>query len=74
MEMIRQNYVDEKKVTYEDLVEGALEGMLRKLDPHLRVHGPHSSEDMQREQSDTSEGVGITVSSNNTADHRHGAR
>ena len=62
MEMIRQNYVDEKKVTYEDLVEGALEGMLRKLDPHCEYMGRTLFEDMQREQSDTSEGVGITVS------------
>lgn len=62
MEMIRQNYVDEKKVTYEDLVEGALEGMLRKLDPHCEYMGRSLFEDMQREQKDTSEGVGITVS------------
>lgn len=62
MEMIRQNYVDEKKVTYADLVEGALEGMLRKLDPHCEYMGRTLFEDMQREQSDTSEGVGITVS------------
>lgn len=61
MEMIRQNYVDEKKVSYEDLVEGALEGMLRRLDPHCEYMGRTLFEDMQREQSDTSEGVGITV-------------
>ena len=62
MEMIRQNYVDEKKVTYEELVEGALEGMLRRLDPHCEYMGRSLFEEMQREQSDTSEGVGITVS------------
>ncbi len=62
MEMIRQNYVDDKKATYEELVEGALEGMLRKLDPHCEYMGRTLFEDMQREQSDTSEGVGITVS------------
>ena len=62
MEMIRQSYVDEKKVSYEDLVEGALEGMLRKLDPHCEYMGRTLFEDMQREQSDTSEGVGITIS------------
>lgn len=62
MEMIRQNYVDEKKVTYEELVEGALEGMLRRLDPHCEYMGRSLFEEMQLEQSDTSEGVGITVS------------
>lgn len=61
MEMIRQNYVDEGKASYEELVQGALEGMLQRLDPHCEYMGRTLFEDMQREQSDTSEGVGITV-------------
>jgi len=61
VEMIRQSYVDESKVTYEELIEGALEGMLRRLDPHCEYMGRTLFEDMRREQSDTSEGVGITV-------------
>ncbi len=61
MEIIRQNYVDEKKVTYEQLIEGALEGMLRKLDPHCEYMGRTLFEEMQQEQRDTSEGVGITI-------------
>lgn len=61
MEIVRQNYVDPGKVTYEQLVEGALEGMLRKLDPHCQYMGRSLFEDMQREQRDTSEGVGITI-------------
>ncbi len=61
MEIIRQNYVDEKKVNYELLVEGALEGMLRKLDPHCEYMGRSLFEEMQQEQRDTSEGVGITI-------------
>ncbi len=61
MEMIRQNYVDEDKVTFAELVEGALEGMLRRLDPHCEYMGRTLFEDMQREHSDTSEGIGITV-------------
>ncbi len=61
MEMIRQNYVDESRVTFTELVEGALEGMLRRLDPHCEYMGRTLFEDLQREQSDTSEGVGITV-------------
>jgi hypothetical protein len=39
MEIIRQNYVEADKVTYGDLIEGALEGMLRKLDPHCEFMG-----------------------------------
>ncbi len=61
MEMIRQNYVDEKKVTYEQLIEGALDGMLKKLDPHCEYMGRSLFEEMQQEQRDTSEGVGITI-------------
>ena len=61
MEMIREHYVDEKKVTYEELVQGALEGMLSRLDPHCEYMGKQLFEDMQREQADTSEGVGITI-------------
>jgi carboxyl-terminal processing protease len=61
METIRQSYVDESKITYKALVEGALEGMLRRLDPHCEYMGKSLFEDMQREQSDTSEGVGISV-------------
>ena len=61
MQMIRENYVDEKKVTYEELIAGALDGMLRKLDPHCEYMGRQLFEDMQKEQADTSEGVGITI-------------
>lgn len=61
MEMVRQNYVDESKITYAELVEGALEGMLNRLDPHCEYMGKSLFEDMQREQSDTSEGIGITI-------------
>src|ERR1700679_2201520 len=65
MEMVRRNYVDEKKVSYEDLVEGALEGMLRKLDPHCEYMGKSLFEEMQQEQRDTSEGVGVTIALRN---------
>jgi carboxyl-terminal processing protease len=61
MDMIREHYVDEKKVTYKELIQGALEGMLSRLDPHCEYMGRQLFEDMQREQADTSEGVGITI-------------
>ncbi len=61
IEVVRRHYVESDKVTYATLVEGALEGMLRKLDPHCEFMGRSLFEDLQREQTDTSEGVGITV-------------
>lgn len=65
MEMIRESYVDESKVTYEELIAGALDGMLRRLDPHCEYMGRQLFEDMQREQADTSEGVGVTIALRN---------
>lgn len=65
MQMIRENYVDEGKVTYEELISGALDGMLRKLDPHCEYLGKQLFEDLQREQTDSSEGVGITIALRN---------
>ena len=34
IEQVRRNYVDEDKVTYDQLVDSALDGMLANLDPH----------------------------------------
>lgn len=61
MEIVRRNYVDEKKVSYDKLIEGALEGMMHKLDPHCEYMGKSLFEEMQQEQRDTSEGVGVTI-------------
>jgi carboxyl-terminal processing protease len=61
METVRDKFVDSSKITYKQLVDGALEGMLRSLDPHCDYMKRDLFEDVQREQADTSEGVGITV-------------
>ena len=34
MQLIRQDYVDDKKISYHDLTYSALRGMLSDLDPH----------------------------------------
>ena len=34
VEQVRANYVDADKSTYEELIQGALRGMLQSLDPH----------------------------------------
>ncbi len=63
MEIVRENYVDEQKVTYRQLIDHALEGMLAGLDPHSQFLFPKVFEEM-REQTEESmaAGVGITVS------------
>ncbi len=62
MELIRQNYVDEKKVGYERLVSSALRGMLEDLDPHSQYMSPEVFAQMKESSEDTTEGIGITVS------------
>ena len=34
LERVRQDYVDGEKVSYQDLIHGAMKGMLSTLDPH----------------------------------------
>ena len=62
VELIRTNYVDGSKVSYEKLVASALEGMLKELDPHSQFMRPETYQRMQQEQANTYEGVGITIS------------
>jgi len=65
MELIRQNYVDKSKVSYEKLVNSALEGMLDNLDPHCQFMHPELFEQMKRDTGGTYEGVGITIAIRN---------
>ncbi len=62
MQMIRQNYVDEHKVTYQRLIESALEGMFSSLDPHSQYMHKRVFEQMNKKQKNTYDGVGISVS------------
>ena len=62
IETIRQKYVDEDKVSYERLMEAALEGMFSSLDPHSSYMHRRLFEQMQKSQSNSYEGIGITIS------------
>ena len=62
METIRQKYVDEDKVTYDRLMEAALEGMFSSLDPHSSYMHRRLFEQMQKSQGNSYEGIGITIS------------
>lgn len=61
MQIIRDSFVDKNKVGYKQLMDGALQGMLSSLDPHCEYMARDLFEDVQKEQADSSEGVGITV-------------
>ena len=61
MELIRQDYVDEKKVTYEELTHAALRGMLNDLDPHSQFMEPKDFKGMQDDTNSRFGGLGIVV-------------
>lgn len=65
LETIRQGYVDSEKVTYEKLINSALEGMLASLDPHSQFMQPKVFDQLKRHTDSTYEGIGVTISTKN---------
>ena len=63
--MVRQNYVDSEKTTYDRLINSALMGMLADLDPHSQFMQPKVFEQLRRNTGSTYEGVGITIAIRN---------
>src|SRR5205823_306356 len=47
LELIRQDYVDQNKTSYHDLINAAMKGMLSSLDPHSQFMDPDDFRDMQ---------------------------
>lgn len=62
LETIRQGYVDADKVTYEKLINSALEGMLADLDPHSQFMQPKVFDQLKRHTDSTYDGIGVTIS------------
>jgi carboxyl-terminal processing protease len=62
MERIRQEYVDGENLSYDDLVRGALKGMLNTLDPHSEYMEPRKYDDLRKDTEGEYGGVGIVVS------------
>ncbi len=61
LQLIRQDYVEGDRVSYRELTQNALRGMLTALDPHSQFM---STEDFERMQDDTRDqfgGLGIRV-------------
>src|SRR5213082_3706541 len=65
LELIRQDYVDENKTSYHDLVTAAMKGMLSSLDPHSQFMDPNDFRDMQDDTRSRFNGLGIEVSMKN---------
>jgi len=62
MERIRKDYVDGKDLTYQELVHGALKGMVNTLDPHSEFLEPTKYKDLQDDTQGQFGGLGIVVS------------
>lgn len=61
VEQVRANYVDADKSTYQDLIEGALKGMLQSLDPHSQFMDEESFTAMKEDTAGKFGGLGITI-------------
>ena len=62
LQLIRQDYVDEKKISYHDLTYAALRGMLQSLDPHSQFMEPTDFKGMQDDTKSQFGGLGVVVS------------
>src|SRR5437773_8702042 len=62
LELIRQDYVDDNKTSYHDLITAAMKGMLSSLDPHSQFMDPNDFRDMQDDTRSRFNGLGIEVS------------
>lgn len=61
LQLIRQDYVDEKKVSYEKLTHAALRGMLESLDPHSQFMESDDFKGMQDDTNSRFGGLGVVV-------------
>jgi len=61
MHRIHNDYVDGEKVSYADLIQGALKGMLGTLDPHSEFMQPTKYEELKKDTEGAFGGVGIQI-------------
>lgn len=61
MQLIRSDYVDEKKTGYDELTHAALKGMLSSLDPHSQFMEPRDFKGMQDDTNSRFGGLGVVV-------------
>lgn len=61
MQLIRQDYVDDKKISYRSLTYAALKGMLNSLDPHSQFMEPSELKGMEDDTKSEFGGLGIIV-------------
>jgi carboxyl-terminal processing protease len=61
LEKVRDEYVDGKKLTYQELIYGALKGMINTLDPHSEFMEPQKYNELQSDTEGKFGGLGIMI-------------
>lgn len=61
LEKVRKDYVDGQNLTYQQLVYGALNGMINTLDPHSEFLDPEEYKELQSDTEGNFGGLGIIV-------------
>jgi len=67
LELIRQDYVDENKVSFHKLTYGAMRGMMESLDPHSQFMDPDDFKGMEDDTKSQFGGLGVVVSAKDGA-------
>ena len=62
LDRVRNDYVDGGKLTYQELIHGALRGMLSTLDPHSEFMEPVKYDELKKDTQGEFGGVGIVIS------------
>ncbi|SVA89584.1 uncharacterized protein METZ01_LOCUS142438 [marine metagenome] len=65
LEEVRRHYVDEGKVSYNDLVESALQGMVSRLDPHSAYLTVKKHDALKNDTKQQFGGIGVMISIRN---------
>jgi carboxyl-terminal processing protease len=65
LDRVRQEYVDGEKLSYQELIRGALKGMLSTLDPHSEFMDPPKYDDLKKDTQGEFGGVGIHIEMKN---------
>ncbi|MDB6110298.1 MAG: Carboxyl-terminal protease [Pedosphaera sp.] len=61
VEKVRKDYVDGGKLTYQELIYGALKGMINTLDPHSEFMEPVKYDELQKDTQGAFGGLGIMI-------------
>ena len=62
LDRVRQEYVDGEKLSYQELIQGALKGMIGTLDPHSEFMEQSKYDELKKDTQGEFGGVGIVIS------------